>query len=79
MKLNLALHIPMTTEFFNVYISNINGHDHYPIEISFNDTTTSNDSKKSEIFNEHFYSVNLHVATQKLLRMTWMQHLPQVL
>ena len=38
-------------------ISNIKGQDHYPIEMSYNDTTASNDSKKAEIFNEHFYSV----------------------
>ena len=39
------------------YISNIKGQDHYPIEMSYNDTTESNDSEKAEIFNEYFYSV----------------------
>ena len=42
------------------YISNIKGQDHYPIEMSYNDTTESNDSEKAEIFNEYFYSVFTH-------------------
>ena len=54
-NLALIMHIPIIMEFFsNQYISNIKGQDHYPIEMSYNDTTAS---EKAEIFNEYFYSV----------------------